>query len=327
MFTDTVTIKCTAGKGGNGVVSWRREKYIPKGGPNGGNGGKGGDILIRCDENVCSLDGYRNHRVLLAERGQQGGQNLCQGKRGAPLLLKVPAGTIVKNILTNEVLFDVTDPKEVYTLCIGGRGGRGNAGFKSPSGRSPAFCTAGKEGETKEIELTLKILADIGLVGLPNAGKSTLINLLTAAKAKCAAYPFTTLIPNIGFIETKDYRRFIIADIPGIIEGAHQNRGLGIRFLKHIERTKVLLFVLDASSEDPEKTYETLRAEIEAYDPQILRKPTMILLNKCDLLPEEEVLSRFENKYGHLPVIRFSAKSGERSAYLTDQLVDLISHS
>lgn len=289
MFTDSITLKLLAGRGGNGIVAWRREKYLPKGGPTGGNGGKGGNVIIKGDENFYSLDAYRTHRLLKAENGQTGGPNQRQGRRGHDLIVKVPCGTLVKDKKTQTVLFDITQHGQTEVLCEGGRGGRGNASFKTSVKQAPNFSTPGLDGEEIQIELDLKVIADMGLVGFPNAGKSTLMNALTYSRAKCDAYPFTTLAPNIGFIDTPDYLRYSIADIPGIIEGAHHNRGLGLEFLKHIERTKALFFVVDISSEDPLKELQILKSEILAHDPKMLEKPCLIVLNKTDLLDGQDL--------------------------------------
>lgn len=285
MFIDRVTVSLAAGKGGNGVIAWRREKYIPKGGPNGGNGGKGGSIVLQADTQVFSLEDFRNRRLIKAEDGGAGGANNRQGKTGKDLILKVPCGTLVKDAETGEILYDFTKDKEKWEICKGGRGGRGNDSFKTPTNRAPNICTPGKEGEASEVELELKLIADVGLVGFPNAGKSTLISVLAHVRVKIAAYPFTTLQPNIGFLETENYSRIFIADIPGIIEGAHLNKGLGFEFLRHIERTKLLIFLLDASGIDgrnPTEDYKVLRKEVEAYNPEMLERPYLVVLNKLD---------------------------------------------
>lgn len=310
MFTDSISVKLYAGRGGHGIVCWRRERYIPKGGPTGGNGGKGGNVFIEGDENLRSLDALRTHRIQKAENGHSGGPNQRQGGRGEDLVIKVPCGTLVKDSETQEVIFDITRHQQVELLCEGGKGGRGNASFKSSVKQAPNYCTKGVDGEEKEFLLDLKVIADIGLVGFPNAGKSTLINTLTHTRAKCDAYPFTTLSPNIGFIETPDYMRYCIADIPGIIEGASENRGLGIQFLKHIERTKALFFILDLTSDDPLHQLEVLRDEIRAFNPQILEKPSLILLNKTDLLESDETLKMLKSELSQYPVIEISAKDG-----------------
>lgn len=294
MFIDRVTLDLIAGRGGDGVIAWRREKYIPKGGPTGGNGGKGGSIILHADAQVFSLDYYRNRRILKAENGKPGGDNRRQGKSGKDLILKVPCGTLVKDAESGEVLKDLTEDGEEWIICKGGRGGIGNDFFKSPTNQAPYKCTPGKEGESINVEFELKLIADVGLVGFPNAGKSSLITALARVKVKVAAYPFTTLQPNLGYIELKDLSRIYIADIPGIIEGAHQNRGLGLEFLRHIERTKLLIYVLDASGIDgrsPLSDYEVLKKEIKAYNPELLKRPYLVALNKID---DEESIPRIE---------------------------------
>lgn len=300
MFVDRVTLDFMAGKGGNGVVAWRREKYIPKGGPSGGNGGKGGAIILEADVQTPSLDYYRNRRILKAENGQQGGSNNMQGRNGRDLVLKVPCGTLVKDIHTGEIIADLVENKQRLVLCKGGRGGRGNDSFKTPTNRAPNFCTEGTAGEGAQVELELKLIADIGLVGYPNAGKSTLISALTRIHVKIAPYPFTTLQPNIGYFDLDDQHRVYLADIPGIIEGAHQNRGLGFEFLRHIERTKLLLFILDASGIDgrtPWKDWKVLRKELKEYNPELLERPYLVALNKIDTDESEDLIKDFRKQY------------------------------
>lgn len=316
MFTDRVKIDISAGKGGNGVVAWRREKYIPKGGPSGGNGGKGGSIIFESDNEIYSLEWYRNRRILKAANGNPGGHNNQQGRNGPDLLLKVPCGTLVKDSVTGEVLHDFTEHKQRWTACEGGKGGRGNESFKSPTNRAPNISTPGKEGGKIEVELELKLIADVGLVGFPNAGKSTLISVLAHVRVKIAPYPFTTLQPNLGFIESEDYSRIFIADIPGIIEGAHQNRGLGFEFLRHIERTKLLLFILDASGIDgrnPTEDYTVLRNELEAYNPEMLQRPYLVILNKIDTEEAQQNIEIFKEsiKVPANKLFQISALTGE----------------
>lgn len=300
MFTDRVQLHLAAGKGGNGVVAWRREKFIPKGGPSGGNGGKGGSVIIEADTQVYSLEWFRHRRILKAENGRPGGSNQCLGRNGSDLILKVPCGTLVKDTKTGEVLHDLTEDKQRVVLCTGGRGGRGNESFKSPTHQAPNICTEGKEGTSAEVELELKLIADIGLVGFPNAGKSTLIAALAKVRVKIAPYPFTTLQPNLGYIENEDYTRTLIADIPGIIEGAHRNRGLGFEFLRHIERTKLLIYMLDASCVDgrnPIDDYRILRSEIGSYNPEMLERPSLVVLNKIDTEEAQVFADEFVSQY------------------------------
>jgi GTP-binding protein len=284
MFIDKIRMKLSAGSGGNGAVSWRREKYIAKGGPTGGNGGKGGSVILLADDQTYSLDAYRNRRLLGADNGVAGGQNRRSGKNGQDLTLKVPCGTLVRN-REGEVTHDLTEPGQTLVLCTGGLGGRGNASFASPTNRAPNKSTPGKEGDVASVELELKLIADVGLVGFPNAGKSTTIRTLSKAPVKVAPYPFTTLQPNLGMIQFDDYSRVLIADIPGIIEGASENRGLGLEFLRHIERTKVLVFMLDASGIDgrnPIDDFHVLKQEIAAYSEEMLQRPFVVALNKVD---------------------------------------------
>ena len=300
MFVDRVKLDIVAGRGGNGVVAWIRARYIPKGGPCGGNGGKGGSVILEADAQVFSLEWFRNRRILKAENGQPGGPNNMQGRNGKDLILKVPCGTLVKDVNTGEILHDFTEDKQKWVICKGGKGGRGNDSFKTPTNRAPNTFTEGKEGDEAEVELELKLIADVGLVGFPNAGKSTLITALADVKVKIAAYPFTTLQPNIGFIERKDQTRVFIADIPGIIEGAHRNKGLGFEFLRHIERTKLLLFILDASGIDgrnPSDDYRVLRAEIEKYNPEMLKRPYLVVLNKIDAEESQANIKQFRKDF------------------------------
>lgn len=300
MFVDRVTLQLVAGKGGNGVIAWRREKYIPKGGPCGGNGGKGGSVILLADTQTYSLEWFRNRRILKAPNGKAGGPNLQQGGGGEDLILKVPCGTLVKDSKTGEILFDLTTDKQKAVICKGGRGGRGNDSFKTPTHRAPNVCTEGTDGEETTVELELKLIADVGLVGFPNAGKSTLIAALAAVRVKIAPYPFTTLQPNLGYIQFDDYSRVCIADIPGIIEGAHRNKGLGFEFLRHIERTDLLIYVLDASGIDgrnPIDDYTVLRDELNSYNPEMAARPYMIALNKIDTEEAAENVKLFEKKF------------------------------
>jgi GTPase len=326
MFVDRVVIQFIAGKGGNGVVAWRREKFIPKGGPAGGNGGKGGSIILVADPQIYSLDWFRHRRQMKANDGKSGGGNCRQGGNGEDLLLKVPCGTLVKDAQSGEVLHDFTTEGERWVLCKGGRGGRGNDSFKTPTNRAPNQWTAGTEGEIRHIELELKLIADVGLVGFPNAGKSTLISSLAGLQVKIAAYPFTTLQPNIGFVELDNYTRIYLADIPGIIEGASQNRGLGLEFLRHIERTKLLIFILDASGIDgrtPAHDFRILREEIGEYNPELLDRPYIVALNKIDTEESKELIVDFKQQYHFAKNMLFeiSAASGQGLAALLQEVV------
>lgn len=282
MFVDHIELKLSAGKGGDGAIAWRREKYLPKGGPFGGGGGYGGDIIIEATENLYSLEAFRPRSHLKAENGAPGGTSLKQGRRGKNLVLKVPCGTLIKNAKTGALIDDLTTPGQKCLICRGGKGGRGNASFATARNRAPNKCTSGRPGDEKEILFELKIIAEMGLVGLPNAGKSSLLEALTTAQPKVGSYPFTTLAPNLGEITFEDYQRTRIADVPGIIKEASLGKGLGLEFLRHIERTKSLLFVLDATAE-PLKALQMLREELHAYSPKMLNKPALIALNKTDL--------------------------------------------
>jgi GTP-binding protein len=323
MFIDRVTLTLSAGRGGDGAVAWIRLKYIPKGGPCGGNGGKGGSVTLRADVNVPSLEWYRNRKILKAKNGQPGGKNVCTGKGGEDLILDVPCGTLVKDAETGEVLYDLTENGQKVVICKGGKGGRGNDSFKTPTNRAPNQYTPGEPGEEKEIELELKLIADVGLIGFPNAGKSTLIRSLCDVKVKVAPYPFTTLTPNIGYILNRDHTRIYVADIPGIIEGAHQNRGLGLEFLRHIERTRLLLFVLDASGidgRDPVSDFKVLKKELKAYSPELATRPYLVALNKIDDETSEPHLKAFKKAFPKEKPYLISALTKEGLEPLTKHL-------
>ncbi len=329
MFIDRVTVDCIAGKGGNGVIAWRREKYIPKGGPSGGNGGNGGSVILQADNNASSLEWFANSRICKAKSGGQGAGGCKQGKTGENLILKVPCGTLVKDAQSKEVLYDLTVHGEQVVLCKGGKGGKGNFVFRSSTNRAPNICTPGTEGEEKKVELELKLIADVGLVGYPNAGKSTLISTLANRNVEIAAYPFTTLHPNIGIMRYDNQERILIADIPGIIEGAHQNKGLGLEFLRHIERTKALLFVIDISGWEgrlPIDDFAVLSKELLAYDPSLLKRPFLIVLNKIDLEGAEahakDFIDAFE-KYKDR-IVTISAAGGEGCQELKEAIRQIV---
>ena len=308
MFIDNLELTLEAGSGGHGLVSWRREKYIPKGGPAGGNGGNGGSIIIKADHHLLSLEDLRNTRIIKAKNGQQGGSNNKTGKRGPDLTIKVPLGTIIKDKKNDAILYDFTQSNDKIVICEGGRGGLGNTCFKSSTNQAPNKCTKGKAGGFKEVKLELKLIADVGLVGMPNAGKSTLMNQLTSVEVKIAAYPFTTLRPNLGLIEFEDFSRLLIADIPGIIEHAAQNKGLGLTFLRHIERTSLLIFVIDLSGQDgrdPLEDFSVMQKELDQYNPEMLKKPFLVALNKMDTEEAKANLKAFEEKYPFDPQTLF----------------------
>jgi GTP-binding protein len=294
MFIDQVTIHVRAGAGGSGACSFARYKYKPKGGPDGGDGGRGGSIYVRADPNLATLLDYRYRTTWQAERGEHGKGKTMTGASAPDLILPVPPGTVVKDAATNEVLGEVVRPGDQLLVARGGRGGRGNARFATPTHRAPREWEPGEEGEERDIELELKLIADVGLVGEPNAGKSTLLSVITAARPKIADYPFTTLEPQLGVVGLSDHRSFVVADIPGIIEGAHRGKGLGLTFLRHVERTRVLAFLVPLDSPDPAAVYARLRREVRAYSEALYRKPHLVLLSKRDLLPEGAALPPLE---------------------------------
>lgn len=303
MFVDLTQLTLHAGKGGNGVIAWHRAKFLPKGGPTGGDGGWGGSVFLIADRSVRSLEGYRNKKIWIAPKGADGGSNLKQGKKGADLTLKVPCGTLIKDLKSQEVLFDLVEHGQKILLCRGGRPGKGNHHFKSSTNQAPHVCTEGLPGESKDIILELKLIADVGLVGMPNAGKSSLLAALSTHAPKVGAYPFTTLVPNLGYLKHAPHRSILLADIPGIIQDAHLNKGLGLAFLKHIERTSLLVFVVDISGweeRDPLEDFRILQKEIDAYNPEILTKPFLVVLNKIDI---EESVVHIERFYTEFPNI------------------------
>lgn len=287
-FVDYVTITARSGRGGPGAVAFRREKYEPKGGPSGGDGGDGGSVILVGDENLYTLLDLRYNRHHFAGDGEAGAGNHRKGKDGDDIVLHVPPGTVVKLTDTDEVIGEIEKAGDRMVLVKGGRGGKGNAFFKSPTNQAPRHAQPGESGEEKDVTLELKLLADVGLVGLPNAGKSTLISTMSAAKPKVANYPFTTLEPALGVVYVSDYQSFVMADIPGIIEGAHEGKGLGLQFLKHIERNAVLLFLIPIDSKDLGGEYETLLSELRSYNEELLQKPRIVAFSKVDLLPPEE---------------------------------------
>ena len=312
MFVDKIRISVKGGDGGNGCCSFRREKFVPHGGPNGGDGGDGGSVVIIAETNERSLLDYVYQRHYEAKRGEHGRGSDQYGKCGADVILKVPVGTVIKDLDDNSrVILDLDEPGKRYVIAQGGKGGRGNMHFVSSINRAPRRCDPGTEGELKHLELELKTIADIGLVGFPNAGKSTLLSAVSAAKPKIAPYPFTTLHPMVGIVEFDDFTRISIADIPGLVDGAHDNIGLGHSFLKHIERTKILLFVIDMSGldgRDPLESYKVLKKELELYMKGLSSRPAIIAANKMDIPESQANLDIFKEEIYDVPIAPISAK-------------------
>jgi GTPase len=282
VFIDRAKIHVKAGDGGNGCVSFRREAYVPRGGPDGGNGGLGGSVIIEADPHLHTLLDFHYRTRYTADRGAHGEGARRSGRSGSDLVVKVPLGTRVYN--DSELIADLIEPGERITVAAGGHGGRGNSEFATPRVRAPRRSTPGQKGQEFELRLELAMMADVGLVGLPNAGKSTLLSVLTAAQPKIAPYPFTTLQPNLGIVRPSEYTNFVLADIPGLIEGASEGKGLGFDFLRHIERTRVLLFLIDATSADPKADLRVLKAELKKWNPDLAKRPSLVVLSKVDLL-------------------------------------------
>lgn len=308
MFIDYAEIEVSAGKGGSGCVSFRREKYLAKGGPNGGDGGKGGDVILKVDADLSTLLDFHYKRVYKAENGKPGQGKDKTGENGKDLVVKVPPGTVVKEKESAEILIDLVSSEDAIIAAKGGRGGKGNAHFKSSTNQAPRFAQPGEKGETRKIVLELKLLADVGIVGPPNAGKSTLLARVSDARPKIGPYPFTTLRPNLGVVRLKSGRSFILADIPGLIEGAHRGKGLGLDFLRHIQRTKMLIFLLDVTVPDIPVEYNKLRQELRLYDLSLLEKPGVLALNKIDLLTDGQ---KRKLKFDlNMPSVKISAVTG-----------------
>ena len=282
-FIDEVTFWAIGGRGGNGCVSFRREKFVPKGGPDGGDGGDGGHIILKVNRNLSTLADLRNRKKYKAESGVPGKSKDMHGRRGKSKTIQIPPGTIIKHAETGNVLGDLTLVDQELIVARGGKGGKGNARFATPTLQAPDWAEEGKAGDEVHVKLELKLLADVGLVGFPNAGKSTLLSRISAAKPKIANYPFTTLTPNLGIVRFGEYNSYVVADIPGLIEGAHLGKGLGDRFLRHIERTRVLLFLIDMQEEEPYKIFELLLEELINFNPELVNKPRIIAFTKTDL--------------------------------------------
>ncbi|HET8654972.1 MAG TPA: GTPase ObgE [Longimicrobiaceae bacterium] len=294
MFLDEATIHVRAGNGGEGAVSFRRVAYIPQGGPDGGDGGKGGDVVLRVDPQLSTLLDFRYRQEYRADSGRKGDGANRTGRSGADLVLRVPPGTVVLDAETREVLGELVEPGDELIAAHGGRGGRGNATFATATNQAPRYAQPGEEGEERDLHLELKLIADVGLVGEPNAGKSTFLAAVSKATPKVAAYPFTTLTPNLGVVQLSGSRTFVVADIPGIIEGAHEGRGLGHVFLRHIERTRTLALFIPADTLEPQELYRQLRAELRSYSEDLARKPFCVVFTKADLLPPDWPAPRVE---------------------------------
>ncbi|MEZ5358153.1 MAG: GTPase ObgE [Candidatus Zixiibacteriota bacterium] len=317
MFIDYVEIEVRSGKGGDGCISFRREKYVAKGGPDGGDGGRGGDVVFMANENMHTLFDFRYKKTYKAKNGLPGMGRLKSGKNGEDIVLKAPVGTIIKNLETGEVLADLDEHDKRVVIAAGGRGGKGNDHFKSPTNQTPRQCTPGRAGVEISLSLELKLLADVGLVGFPNAGKSTLLSRVTAAKPKIADYPFTTLTPNLGIIKLRDFTTLVMADIPGIIEGASEGKGLGFQFLRHIQRTAVLLFIIDGFESEIKDTYDKLYHELEKYDAELINRHIVVAINKADIIDPE----RLDELKAEFPEYFFmSAVTGEGVDVLLNRL-------
>ncbi|MGM8212988.1 GTPase ObgE [Virgibacillus sp. W0430] len=328
MFVDQVTVFVKAGDGGNGLVAYRREKYVPKGGPAGGDGGNGGDIVFEVDEGLNTLMDFRYNRHFKAKRGENGMSKGKHGKNADPLVVYVPPGTTVYDKDTGSVLADLTASKQRAVIVQGGRGGRGNMRFATPNNPAPNIAENGEPGQEKDITVELKVIADVGLVGFPSVGKSTLLSVVSAAKPKIADYHFTTLAPNLGVVATEDQRSFVMADLPGLIEGAHEGVGLGHQFLRHVERTRLIVHVIDMArteERDPYEDFTKINVELSEYDTTLLDRPQIIIANKMDMPGAEENLQQFKKKLGdRLPVYPISAltKNGLKEVLfaIADQL-------
>jgi len=322
-FVDYVKINCRSGRGGDGVVHFRREKFVPKGGPDGGDGGRGGHIILRGNAQMWTLLPLKYRKHVIAGNGRPGGKQNSSGRQGEDVVIDVPLGTVARDAETGEIDFEITEDGEERILVPGGKGGIGNTHFKSATNQAPRQFKPGKPGQDVWKILELKLLADVGLVGYPNAGKSTLLAALSAAKPKIADYAFTTLHPNLGIVAYHGHRSFVMADIPGIIEGAHEGKGLGIRFLRHIERNSVLLFVVPADSPDIMKEYQTLLHEVGSYNRELLHKPRLLGISKADL-SDPEMKSMLSEEISGLEHLYFSAVTGEGLPALKDKLWEML---
>lgn len=324
-FVDYVKIHCTSGNGGGGSTHFRREKYIPLGGPDGGNGGRGGHIIVRGNAQLWTLLHLKFKKHIKAKHGGHGSANLQTGSQGADEYIDVPLGTVARDMETGEILFEITEEGEERIIQPGGRGGLGNNNFKSPTNQTPRFAQPGEEGREGWKILELKVLADVGLVGFPNAGKSTLLSVLSSAKPEIGDYAFTTVRPNLGIVKYRDYRSFIMADIPGIIEGAHLGKGLGLRFLRHIERNSLLLFMIPADSNDIHAEYKVLLNELKQYNPELLHKERLLAITKSDML-DEELIADIKKDLPKIPYLFISSVAEKGLTELKDLIWERLNH-
>jgi GTPase len=322
MFVDYALIEVSSGKGGDGAVTFRREKYVPKGGPSGGDGGSGGNVILKANTNLHTLLDFRYKKKYKAANGESGGNSLKDGKNGKDIVIGVPIGTVVKDAETEKIIFDLNEESKEVVIAKGGRGGKGNSKFATSTNQTPRFAEDGKQGEYKKVILELKLIADVGLVGFPNSGKSTLISKISAAKPKIADYPFTTLEPNLGIVRYKDFQSFTVADIPGIIEGASQGKGLGHQFLRHIERTRIILFLIESTSENLKSDFEILLNELKSYSPKLVQKKVIVSVSKADLIDHKTGIKISNLKFkgvSEKPII-FSSITGSG----LDELMDIL---
>lgn len=327
MFVDEVEIRVEAGNGGDGCTAFRREKYISMGGPYGGNGGHGSDIIFKVDEGLHTLLDLRYQKLIKGKKGENGRGKNQHGKGAAPVVIRVPQGTVVTDLDTGLILADLSKKDQEEVIAKGGRGGRGNTAFKTQTNTAPDYSENGEEGEKKNLKVEVKMLADVGLVGLPSVGKSTIISMVSKSKPKIAAYHFTTLSPNLGVVRASDGRSFVMADLPGLIEGASHGEGLGDKFLKHIERTKVIAHVIDMSASegrDPYQDYELIRKELGAFNEKLLKKPEIIIANKMDLPNAKDELEKFKKKIGDVEIFLVSAATNTGLNVVVDRLADLV---
>lgn len=325
-FVDYVKICCRSGKGGAGSVHLHRDRFTAMGGPDGGNGGRGGHVILRGNKQFWTLIHLKYRKHVIAEEGEKGGSANSSGKEGKDEILDVPLGTVARDAETGEVVCEITEDGQEFIIVPGGRGGLGNAHFKTSTLQTPRYAQPGEDGRMEWKILELKVLADVGLVGFPNAGKSTLLSVVSAAKPEIADYPFTTIVPNLGIVKYRDYKSFVMADIPGIIEGAHEGKGLGLRFLRHIERNSILLFLVSCQSPNIYDEYKVLLNELEEFNPELLYKKRVLAISKCDTIDDElemelekDLKKRMKDKH-KVPYIFFSSQSGKKLQELKDML-------